>query len=77
MGQSKISSFFEAVANVLIGYWVAIAAQLIIFPLYGVHLPMTSNLAIGALFTIVSLVRSYTLRRFFNWIHHGHRFISK
>ncbi|MCD1186749.1 hypothetical protein FLL65_08455 [Vibrio cholerae] len=40
--------------------------QLIIFPFFGVNLPLSDNLLIGAFFTIVSIIYSYTLRRFFN-----------
>ena len=56
----------EAVANVVIGYWIAVGAQMAIFPLFGVHLPVSDNLMIAVLFTVVSLVRSYVLRRVFN-----------
>jgi hypothetical protein len=42
---------------------------LIVFPLFGIHIPMSSNIAIGIIFTFVSLVRSYVLRRLFNWVH--------
>lgn len=66
MGQTRTHSFFESLANIAIGYVVALVSQLAIFPLYGVHLPLTSNLAIGAWFTAVSIVRSYALRRWFN-----------
>jgi hypothetical protein len=66
--QSRRNSALEAVANVLIGYAVAIAAQMAIFPLFGIHVPPSEHLAIGGLFTVVSLVRSYVLRRAFNRI---------
>lgn len=66
MAQSRKGSALESVINVLVGYWVAVGAQVAIFPLFGVHLPVADNMAIGALFTVVSLVRSYVLRRLFN-----------
>jgi hypothetical protein len=66
--QSRRNSALEAVANVLIGYAVAIAAQMAIFPLFGICVPPSEHLAIGGLFTVVSLVRSYVLRRVFNRI---------
>jgi hypothetical protein len=56
----------ESVANVAVGYGVAVATQLVVFPWFGVHLPLADNLLIGAVFTVVSLVRSYALRRLFN-----------
>jgi hypothetical protein len=67
-GQSRRYSLFESVANIAIGYFVAVAAQVAIFPIFGIHVPLHSNLAIGGLFTLVSLARSYALRRLFNWI---------
>lgn len=67
--QSRLGSFLESLANVAIGYGVAVGAQLLIFPLFGVVIPLSSNLAIGIIFTLVSLVRSYLLRRLFNLLH--------
>jgi hypothetical protein len=66
MQQSKIGSAIEAGMNVLIGYGIAVASQVLIFPLYGVHIPLASNFTIGLWFTVISLVRSYALRRWFN-----------
>jgi hypothetical protein len=66
MSQTKIQSFIESVANVAIGYGVAIVSQLIIFPQFGIHVSLATNLWIGCWFTVVSLVRSYVLRRWFN-----------
>lgn len=68
MSQSRRASAAEAVANVLIGYGVGLAAQVAIFPLFGLQASASDHLAIGGLFTIVSLVRSYALRRLFNRI---------
>lgn len=64
--QSRLQSAIEAVANVAVGYIVAILSQIAVFPLFGIHVPLSSNLAIGAWFTVISLVRSYILRRWFN-----------
>ena len=66
MTQSRTQSAIESVANVAVGYGVALLSQLAIFPMFGVHLPFSSNLAIGGWFTLISLVRSYVIRRWFN-----------
>lgn len=71
-GQSKKHSVLESVANVAFGYGIAVGAQIVIFPLVGIHVPLEKNLAIGGAFTIVSLVRSYALRRLFNMWHTRH-----
>ena len=64
--QSRLQSFIEAWANVLIGYGVALTTQLIVFPLYGMTVSLSQNVQIGIIFTVVSLARSYLLRRWFN-----------
>lgn len=66
MEQSKLGSLIEAWANVAIGYVVALLSQVIVFPIFGIHVPLSTNLWIGAWFTAISLIRSYTLRRWFN-----------
>lgn len=66
--QSKIGSFIESLINILIGFGIALGSQMLIFPLYGVHLPVHDNIMITVWFTLISIVRSYTLRRVFNRI---------
>ncbi|CAB1367218.1 DUF7220 family protein [Denitratisoma oestradiolicum] len=65
MKQSRWMSLVEAVTNVLVGYGVAVATQWAVFPLFGLHATLQENLLIGLIFTAVSLVRSYVLRRAF------------
>lgn len=64
--QTKIGSLKESLTNIAIGFGVALLAQLLIFPLFGFNPPLLDNIAIGALFTAVSLARSYVIRRWFN-----------
>lgn len=66
--QSKRLSLIESITNVSVGYIFAVASQLIIFPLFGVYLPLSDNLIMGLYFTVLSMIRSYALRRFFNRI---------
>ena len=61
-------SMVEAVANVVVGYALAIATQLAVFPLFGIEAALGEHLAIGLAFVGVSLVRSYALRRLFERI---------
>lgn len=67
--QTRLESLIEAAFNVVVGYLVALGAQLLVFPWFGINIPFTSNVVLGIIFTLVSLVRSYALRRFFNWFH--------
>ncbi len=64
--QPRWMSFLEAVTNVLVGYLIAVATQTIVFPLFGLRVSVSENLAIGLIFTGVSLARSYFLRRLFS-----------
>ncbi len=68
MTQSRTMSAVESVANVAVGYGVAVATQAAVFPLFGIDATVKEHLTIGAIFTGVSLARSYLLRRFFNRI---------
>lgn len=67
--QTRRQSMIETAASVAIGYLVALASQLAIFPLFGIHATMSDNLLIGAWFTVISIIRGYFVRRFFNWLH--------
>lgn len=73
MKQTKTGSLLEVLVSTVIGYSVALAAQLLVFPLFGWTPPLAANLAIGAIFTVVSIVRGYAVRRLFNrfgWFCH-------
>ncbi|KIL98263.1 hypothetical protein CCC_01324 [Paramagnetospirillum magnetotacticum MS-1] len=58
-------SLAEAAANVLIGYAIAVATQVMVFPVFGIHITLADDLRIGLVFLVVSLIRSYMLRRVF------------
>lgn len=66
MNQTRIGSFIEACINVLIGYVINFCANLLILPLIGFHISVTQNLFIGLLYTVISVARSYAIRRWFN-----------
>ncbi|GGC16300.1 hypothetical protein GCM10011363_35880 [Marivita lacus] len=68
MKQSRLMSLVEAVANVAVGYGVAVVTQILIFPIFGLHATLAQNLKLGLIFTLVSLGRSYALRRVFEAI---------
>ena len=64
--QTRIMSLVESVANIIVGFAVAVITQLLVFPLFGLAASLSDNLTIGLIFTAVSLCRSYALRRLFN-----------
>ncbi|MFB2533069.1 hypothetical protein ACEYYA_12945 [Paracoccus sp. p3-h83] len=75
MTQSRRMSLIEAVTNVALGYALvalgyalAVATQIMVFPWFGLHPSLGENLALGGIFTAISLVRGYALRRLFEAI---------
>ncbi len=64
--QSRWMSLVESVTNIVVGYCLAVLTQVLVFPLFGLRVSLGENLGIGAVFTVVSLVRSFALRRIFN-----------
>lgn len=65
MKQSRLMSFVEAISNVVLGYGVAVVTQILIMPIFGLHTTLAQNLKMGVVFTIVSIARSFALRRVF------------
>ncbi len=65
MTQSRRLSLVETITNVAVGYVLAVITQIMVFPWFGIHPSLGENLAIGSIFTGISLVRSYALRRLF------------
>lgn len=64
--QTRKHSAFEAVTNVLVGYSINMAANFILFPIFGWNITLEQNITLGVIYTGISLARSYMLRRFFN-----------
>ena len=63
--QSRRQSLIEAITNVAVGYALAVLTQIVVFPWFGLKVSLNDNLAIGAIFVIISFLRSYALRRLF------------
>jgi hypothetical protein len=68
MKQSRTMSMVEATANVVVGYVLATATQIVVFPWFGIETGLAEHLTIGLAFVGVSLVRGYLLRRLFEAI---------
>ena len=66
MKQSRLGSLYESLFNILIGYGINFAGNMLILPLFGFNVSVAQNLQIGLLFTVISVARSYLVRRYFN-----------
>ena len=73
MAQTKLGSFIEAWANIVVGFGINFFANMAILPLFGFKVSAGSAFEIGLIFTVISLVRSYVLRRRFNGLKFGNK----
>lgn len=64
--QTKTQSLIESTTNTMIGFGVALATQLVVFPCFGIKVSLSDNILIGSIFTLVSILRGYLVRRLFN-----------
>jgi ABC-type branched-subunit amino acid transport system permease subunit len=63
--QSREASLLEAATNVALGFVLALLLQALIYPLLGIHTTMLTDSTIAMAFLLMSLVRSYLVRRAF------------
>ena len=70
IGQTKTQSLTEAFINVAVGFGISLIATIIIFPIMDIESTTSKNLQITLFFTVISILRSYGLRRYFNNGHH-------
>ena len=64
--QTKKQSFLEALTNTAVGFGVSFISTFAIFPIMGMKSTIGSNLIITCYFTIISIIRGYVIRRYFN-----------
>lgn len=69
MKQSKLMSWVETCLNTGIGFAIAMAAQIMVFPMFGYSPPLSTNFKIALIFTVISIVRGFVLRRVFEALH--------
>lgn len=66
MSQTRLGSLIEAIVNVIIGFSINWVANLYILPMYGFNVTGQQAFSMGMIFTVISIARSYALRRWFN-----------
>lgn len=65
-GQSPRSAIAEAWLNICVGFGVNWSANFLLLPLVGAHFTAGENFALGWVYTAVSILRQYAIRRWFN-----------
>lgn len=66
MNQSRLGSLIEVTFNIAIGFAINWVANIYILPLYGFQITGGQAFSMGLLYTVISVVRSYVIRRWFN-----------
>ena len=64
--QTKLESLTEAIINTFIGFVIAFISQLVFFPIVGINATLGQNFILTIFFTLVSIIRTYVIRRYFN-----------
>jgi hypothetical protein len=67
--QSKYMSLLEATVGQIIGFLIGWATNYLVLPLFGFAVSFTSSFWLTVVFAIISFIRSYLIRRMFNWLH--------
>jgi hypothetical protein len=66
MNQTRLGSMIEVWVNIIIGYFINLGVQLVVYPWFGATFSFKQNIYIGLIFTVVAVIRGYTIRRWFN-----------
>ena len=64
--QSKKQSLIETLTSVFVGWLIGVILNMLVLPLFDYDVSLTDGVLISIIFTAVSVVRSYVVRRFFN-----------
>ena len=64
--QTKRESFIETITSVFIGWLIGVILNLTVLPLFDYNITVTDSLWVSLIFTAVSVIRGYLIRRYFN-----------
>lgn len=64
--QTKKHSLIESITQTVIGLATSFLVQILIYPMLNIPVSLKQNVIITIVFFLVSLIRGYFVRRFFN-----------
>lgn len=65
MRQTRLGSLFEVSVNIAIGFTINWIANILVLPLFGFQVTASQAFNMGLIFTVISVARSYVVRRYF------------
>lgn len=70
MVQKKKHSLLESCASTALGFFIAYLTTILVLPLFGLRPSLSESFWITSIFTVISVIRGYYVRRLFNYLHH-------
>ena len=64
--QTKRESFIETITSVFVGWAIGVILNMLVLPLFDYDVNLTDGVLISIIFTAVSVIRGYVIRRWFN-----------
>lgn len=64
--QTKRQSLIETLTSVFVGWLIGVILNMLVLPLFDYNVSLTDGVLISIIFTAVSVIRSYIIRRWFN-----------
>ena len=64
--QTKKQSLIETLTSVFVGWVIGVILNLTVLPLFNYNITVTDSLWVSLIFTAISVIRGYLIRRYFN-----------
>ena len=64
--QTKRQSLIETLTSVFVGWLIGVILNMLVLPLFDYDITVVDSLLVSLIFTVISVVRGYLIRRFFN-----------
>ena len=64
--QTKKQSLIETLTSVFVGWLIGVILNMLVLPLFDYNITVIDSLWVSLIFTVVSVIRGYVIRRFFN-----------
>ena len=64
--QTKRQSLIETLTSVFVGWLIGVILNLTVLPLFNYNITVTDSLWVSLIFTVISVIRGYLIRRYFN-----------
>ena len=64
--QTKRQSLIETLTSVFVGWLIGVILNMLVLPLFDYDITVVDSLWVSLIFTVVSVIRGYIIRRWFN-----------